>query len=746
MAVEDIAGEPAQPSTGADLTSSRLIPGATLAIVVLVPLVTSNFTPGSDDLKPLLFTLFVALGMGVWVVGGPVRGQWAWPMTRANLPLLVFLGLSLLSFAISPFFRASSMEVWRLAGLAGVYFLGLHVARRKAHVAWTVRTIALTAGVVALYGIMQRFGADLLGLEGYHTSGRSNSLCGHPNLLASYLVFTLPLTAALFLSAGSRKALALWGADFALQAMCLVFTFSRAGWIGALVGSIVFVSLLTVRLRPRKVFTKEAARHWILAGVVVTSLGVAFAVGSSYSAFTSKRASLGIETRKLIYKGDLRMFAARPVFGHGIGTFQTKFPEHRPSGFVEADARLNVYHAHSEYLEIATETGVIGLGVFLWFLYSVLRSGRSAWTSAGEARRSLVLAGLLAAVAGTLSHGIASVNLRMVIPASHVWLALGLLAGAPPTVGMRVLRSRRSVAAGAAAILVIGGGVLCYRMSVSSFASRIHERKGNFLENRGEWRAAIDEYDRSIDIDPWNLSARYERAICLVELDQHGDVVTAYREIEAFAPNYVHIHYNMGLAHALRNDWEEAVRSIERADASGSLPAGFPLEEALALLRSDRSDAEKGSVVFAIFAESRFRDEARLRGVELDDLAEEISAKGSKYYVGGQLDRATALFELALSVDPDNRAVLNNLAGIRFQRGEYDEAIVLCERLLEVDPGDAHVATNLAKAWLLKRNEAKAEVILRQVLSMEPGYPGAVQLLEKISAGRHEGGRPSQRR
>ena len=294
-------------------------------------------------------------------------------MSTANLPLLVFLGLSLLSFAVSPFFRAGAMEVWRLAGLAGVYFLGLHIARKEAHVTWTVRVISFTAGVVALYGVMQRFGVDPLGLEGGPTSGRSNSLCGHPNFLASYLVFTLPLTAALFLSAGSRKSMVLWGADFALQAMCLVFTFSRAGWIGALAGSMVFVSLVVLRLGPRKVFTRKAARHWMLAGVVALSLGTAFAMGSSYSPFTSKRASLGIETRKLVYRGDLAVFAARPILGHGTGTFQTKFPEYRPREYAATDARINVYHAHNEYIQVAIETGLIGLGVFLWFLYSVSR-------------------------------------------------------------------------------------------------------------------------------------------------------------------------------------------------------------------------------------------------------------------------------------------------------------------------------------------------------------------------------------
>lgn len=220
-------------------------------------------------------------------------------------------------------------------------------------------------------------------------------------------------------------------------------------------------------------------------------------------------------------------------------------------------------------------------------------------------------------------------------------------------------------------------------MELAPFASNLIERRAHALKARGEWRAAAAEFSNAVLADPWNLEARYEKAICLVELKRYDEALAEYQGVASLSSEYVHLHYNEGMIHVFRHDWQAAADAFARADATAAVPRGFDAKRALRIM-------------------------------------------------AGDLDRAHALYELALSIDPEDRAALNNLAGIHFQRRAYDEAIPLCERMLKQDTNDAHVAVNLAKAWYMKGDAQRAEEILRAVLASDPSDAEALGLMQVL--------------
>jgi len=542
---------------------------------------------------------------------------------------------------------------------------------------------------------------------------------------------SLPVTGALFLSSKGRKERALWGIDIAVQVLCLYFTFSRGGWLGGLGAAVTFVFLAGWPTRFRGILEK-ARKGWALAGIVAIALILGSRIGSSYSPFTSKTAGMSVDTRVQIYKGGLRMFAARPVLGHGIGTFPTVFPKFRPLEYREIDPRPNVMHAHCEYLMILDEMGIIGLGIFAWLVLTVAWSGYTAIRKKEPGPGRLMLVGLFAGATGLLVHGTFCVVLRTAVPELHLWLALGILAASAAPTKTRSIPFRKSIGVPVAAALAIAGGVLIYVMSVLPFSSNAIERKGSELKHKARWADAVLKYEHAEKIDPWNIEARYERAICLVELERYAEALDAYRDIVALAPDYVHAHYNTAMIYCFTHDWEKAAEGFSEAATTGSFPLAFDIDRALEVIESDASDDDKDLAIFEMVVKGRFLMGAQLRGIDEVAVASEVAAKGTEYYLDGKLGRAAVLFRHALSLRPNDRAVLNNLAGIHFQRKEYDEAIRLCERLVEIDPTDAHVASNLAKAWLLKGDRTKAVEILDSVLSRKPGYREALKLLQKI--------------
>lgn len=170
----------------------------------------------------------------------------------------------------------------------------------------------------------------------------------NPNVLAGYLLTTLPAAAVLVIVAwrntgrDDRPRLGLIGAGFALLVMgaALLLTGSRAGLLGALLGGGAMLALAPVRVN-RRALTLVA-----LALVAMTVLAppvrnrIVSAATQSHSAIF----------RWYTWRGTARMIAARPLLGFGPGTFEVAYPRYAEAGFTRM--------AHQTPLQLAAEAGL----------------------------------------------------------------------------------------------------------------------------------------------------------------------------------------------------------------------------------------------------------------------------------------------------------------------------------------------------------------------------------------------------
>ena len=106
-----------------------------------------------------------------------------------------------------------------------------------------------------------------------------------------------------------------------------------------------------------------------------------------------------------------RLFLDNPLLGTGLGTFEMVFPPYDSL----YDGKI-VNHAHNDYVEALSETGIVGGLCCAWFVGFVLLNSLKGWagleTSFGSA---LNLSGLIAC-SGILVHGLVDFNLH--IPAN----------------------------------------------------------------------------------------------------------------------------------------------------------------------------------------------------------------------------------------------------------------------------------------------------------------------------------------
>jgi O-antigen ligase len=193
---------------------------------------------------------------------------------------------------------------------------------------------------------------------------------------------------------------------------------SRMGVFGLLF-SILFVALLAQ--------FKTRRKAW-LVGLFIFSVCIAgyalwIGINPLVTRFTQMRSAPTIEMagRTAIWKDSLSQFRASPIVGTGLGTFSLG---HRR--FQRSQVDLLVDHAHDDYLEIATETGLLGaVLLFLPILYLLYRMIVAFLADGRHYRRAITL-GCIGSTFAILLHSVTDFNLEIPTNALIFALVLGI--------------------------------------------------------------------------------------------------------------------------------------------------------------------------------------------------------------------------------------------------------------------------------------------------------------------------------
>lgn len=325
---------------------------------------------------------------------GVVRGRINWQSPGVRLALVLGLGYWLPQF-ISAFDSVASNKSWTEVAL-DLRFLPflLYLANARC----TARDAHVLTGGIALVVLFWCADALLQVLTGYSVGGaasgdRLSGIFGAGNLkLGGVLAVLAPFA---MIEAWRRRG---WRAlAFVTLALMLVILLAgaRAAWFGfALGAAVVFWQVLGQR-RALLAFVALALTA-LLIGVAGYSGSDRFAlrVDRTAAAVGGDRAALdhALSGRLAIWETAWRMGTAHPVNGVGVRAFRYAYPDFAaPDDHFVEDGR-GAYHAHQIVLELWSETGLIGLGI--WLAAIVL-----AWKASLAATVAARLRALPAAIA-----------------------------------------------------------------------------------------------------------------------------------------------------------------------------------------------------------------------------------------------------------------------------------------------------------------------------------------------------------
>lgn len=361
----------------------------------------------------LIFTPIARGSVRIWAWGPALIVEFAlvalWMLRRArspqsithskvNIPIFLFLLLAANSFAFAAYKHDSFFALLRLAGYVGIYYTVLgafnHAMRRR------IVVLAVAIGTaLAFYGILQYIG--VLPRDWWFPPEFLSATYVNHNHFAGYLELSLP--AAVAVAAMRRKPFFAIASVVMLAALLL--TQSRGAWLSAGFSLSVMAAAMIRRSAPA---------NRIYGTLIVLLLALSLSallyfgkdmVSERVSAATDMTArEISSDTRLLIWNGTVRMILAHPFAGNGIGNYVWAFPRYRPPGLnVVANA------AHNDYLQMASEMGVLAPLLMAWIFAVLIKSGLVAG-------RSPYALGCATGVLALALHGMVDFNFH--IPAN----------------------------------------------------------------------------------------------------------------------------------------------------------------------------------------------------------------------------------------------------------------------------------------------------------------------------------------
>jgi O-antigen ligase len=206
--------------------------------------------------------------------------------------------------------------------------------------------------------------------------------------------------------------------------IALVLSNSRGG-ILAMLAQVVIAMLLLIRWASLRI----ALAAVLVAGVIAGTLWVGGDRLASNFGTPGNEAVATLTTtrenasRNEIWRATLKLFAAHPLLGAGLGAYWIGI-----TAYHDASGVLVPQEAHNDYLELLASGGVIGLAIGVWFAVTVIRlAKKNLWSSTGFVRALRL--GAILGIAGVAVHSLFDFGLHL-LGNAVVFLTLIMMATA----------------------------------------------------------------------------------------------------------------------------------------------------------------------------------------------------------------------------------------------------------------------------------------------------------------------------
>lgn len=201
-----------------------------------------------------------------------------------------------------------------------------------------------------------------------------------------------------------------------------------------------------------------------------------------------------------------------------------------------------------------------------------------------------------------------------------------------------------------------------------------YNARGSVAHAAGDVAAALQDYERAIELQPSLVDARIARAGILIDLGRDAEARADLEQLTMGGPVEPRASYLLALLASRRGEGAEAARHF--AEAAGLVDA-LPIEW--------------------------------LSGHE-----QLLMVGGLAHHAGRQYEKARKYLETLIARYPRNLGARKLLASIYFETGDHARAMGLLEQVLRVQPDDPQATYLLGRVHLAQKRYAKATELLEK--------------------------------
>ena len=185
----------------------------------------------------------------------------------------------------------------------------------------------------------------------------------HPNVLAGFLVIAMTLISSKLKVKSSKFRKSITMVSLVVGTVALLLTMSR---IAILIW--LFILLTLVFIKTKKYFKNKFIIYYLL--FIILIVGSIFWLSPlRFRFFDIKTTDESVVKRQELINDSFTMIKSNPIFGVGLNNFLVELPSvHKQTN--------NVFYlqpVHNIYLLILTQTGMIGLAFFTWFIFKTFK-------------------------------------------------------------------------------------------------------------------------------------------------------------------------------------------------------------------------------------------------------------------------------------------------------------------------------------------------------------------------------------
>ena len=376
--------------------------------------------PFSVAISPGFANAFIGFFCAPFLIKKFLKKERVFIHTPVNWAFVALMVISLISMRNSVDWRASIWGLVKLLKYALIFLICAEEIRDIKHIKRIIISTALGASLVGIDAVWQlTFGKDFVWGQTLApcTIGLRRASASFPgcNMLGIYLSSITPLLwgLALFYYQGKAKILIL-AAGF-LATLGLSLTFSRGAGLG------LYLAL---------VYMGIVKRHKILIAALLCLLLIYPLLMPKNIKDWAKSINYNIVVfmcnpdRISMYKNTVNMIKHHPFVGVGVNTFVENYAKYKLPGPDYAKTPAATY-AHNIYLQMAGETGLIGLGAFFCFLFMLFRQGAAVYHKLRDDYLKIIALSVLACCLAFLVNGLTETNLYHARIAMMFWYLSG---------------------------------------------------------------------------------------------------------------------------------------------------------------------------------------------------------------------------------------------------------------------------------------------------------------------------------